>query len=137
MGSNGLLLIRPEVLAEPVPREHGYPVQAAGFFEQVTGSGDDFELMLGLRRKLGHRRIVQVQDYRIVAADDKQCWRQDPFKGRACQVWPASARDHRLDDLRALHRRDKSGRRSRAGPEIAEAQILQTGLPPDPVGNPG
>src|SRR5262245_3218630 len=59
---------RREVAGEPFPREPGDLFQRAGFLEQVSRAGDNFETLDG-RTEPGQRPLVEFDDRFVVAAN--------------------------------------------------------------------
>jgi hypothetical protein len=68
-------LHRYQVALEPLTRQPGDFVQCSGLFEEVRCPGDDYELFFAA--KLRESRPVQLDNLKIVAADDEQGRRPD------------------------------------------------------------
>ena len=64
------------MLPKPVSCECRRLIQRPWFFEQMAGAGNNLELALGLKRKLSHSGIIQIQDYSVFSSNDKEGRRQ-------------------------------------------------------------
>ena len=59
---------------KPVPRENCYLIQSAGFFEQMGSALNDFKLVPSLGGQLLDRCIIEIEDLRVLSADNEQSW---------------------------------------------------------------
>lgn len=64
-----------EMLSKPVSREYRYLLQGAGLFEQVGGALNDFNSVFGSRGQFLDGSVIEIQNHRILCADDEQRWR--------------------------------------------------------------
>ena len=108
-----------EVPAEPVAGRIGCGGEGAGLFEEVGCAGDDDEFVGASQSGLGG--TVEVEDGRVVAADDEQ--RRRPHVGEAWpgKVWAAATGDDGGDVGVGFAGRPQRGCGAGAGAEPADA----------------
>ena len=95
LGMTGVTL---EILSEPLRRETGHFLERARLFEEMTGAGNDLDLVD--RVHLLGSLSIHSDDRRVVAAHDEQRRRLYVGQSRAGQIGTAAARYHRGDSIR-------------------------------------
>src|SRR6266481_3551878 len=120
-----------EVAFEPLTCQPRYFVQRAGFFEEVRRPGDDYELFFAA--KLRESRPVQLDNLKIVAANDEQGRCPDARQGGSGQIGSPAARDDRAHHIGALSGRNQRGAGAGAGAEIADPKVSRVPVLREPV----
>jgi hypothetical protein len=126
-------LHRYQVALEPLTRQPGDFVQCSGLFEEVRCPGDDYELFFAA--KLRESRPIQLDNLKIVAANDEQGGRSDSRQGRSRQIGAPSARNDRAHLIRALGRSYESGAGTGAGAKVTDSQASCIWLLSKPIGD--
>lgn len=108
------------MVGEPITGEHRNLLERAGFFEQMSGTGNHGERALA--RDCGLRPSIQFQRHFIASPDDQQRRCVDFGQRPTGEVGPPAAGDHRCDVHSGIGGRDQGRARSRTGTEIADRQ---------------
>lgn len=126
-------LRRLEILLKPIARQDCDLIQSARLFEQMGGAVNDFKLVHGSGGQLLDGRLIKTQDHPILSADQEQGRRSHSSQRRARQIGSASARNHGSHRGRTLGSRDQRGGGACARSEVSQSQLVQMGLPQNPV----
>ena len=119
--------VETQVAVEPVGREPAATSSSdARLLEQVGRAGDDHQPSARNHGPLG--QAVELDDRRVVAADDEQRRAQGRAAGPRREIRPPAARDHRRDHAGA-RRRDQRRRRAGARAEEPDRQAGRGLLP--------
>ena len=123
-----------EIFLEPDPGQFRDFVECAGLFKEMAGAGNDFETVRGIVRQGGNRGAVEAENYRIVVTDDEEGRRVDSRERGAGKIRPAASRDDCMYYPGVIGCCCECRGGTRARPEIAEAEAVETILCADPVG---